>query len=460
MRSYVIVALLSVFVFACGGEEQADTVRRPVVESGSPASVRAQVETRCRNSQSDSFCTQAYALIDKWASGEITDDEFVSRILELQNPAPEPSPSGSSGEDGRYEGSDSDPACASLELKEVESSESLHLELWDSDTDERTGGLNFIRIEDGTSYNDLKGYACYSLGFQHRLNAADSAVFNLFSYGDLPVQCEYNFDTHRGPFNYPCISYGGRSNSGVVHSECRDDIREPLLDPDFAFLAYIENGEFHLEDCRRGGKEDCVRTVDRIWPPVPGEKGSCPENNEPDPIWLRPHPPVNVRIQSEAIPVPPEYQTQGNRDNVGRHAPTYDGFTEKITVSWELGEGADYTILDISRHGEYLEGGNTVRDEREVTVLARDSDQMQFFFMGYSGSEEDVGKDYRDVDGVAGGGRTLYLQYTARNHYTNSKGKVTGFVENCYKNLFFDNDPHNRDCPRETLRPFPEVEEK
>ena len=439
MRNYVVAALYTVFLFACGGEEQASTERRPAVESGSPASVRAQVETRCRNSQSDSFCTQAYVLIDAWASGEIADDEFVSRILELQNPAPEPS--GSSGEDGRYEVSDNDPACASLELEEVESSESLHLELWDSDTDERSGGLNFIRIEDGTSYNDLKGYACRSLGFQHRLNAADSAVFNLFSYGALPVQCESDFDNYRGPLNYPCIWYGGRSNSGVVHSQCRDDIREPLLDPDFAFLAYIENGEFHLEDCRRGGKEDCVRTVDRIWPPVPGEKGSCPENNVPDPIWLpRPRPPVNVRIQSEAV-----------RVESGDSSP----FIEKITVSWELGERADYTILDITRHGENLEGGYAVRDEREVTVLARNQDQMQFVFMGYSGSEENVGKDYRDVDGVAGGGRWLILDYKAGN-----PGKVTGFVENCFRNLLFNNDPHNRDCPRETLRPFPEVEEK
>ena len=419
MRSYVIVALLSVFVFACGGEEQADTVRRPVVESGSPASVRAQVETRCRNSQSDSFCTQAYALIDKWASGEITDDEFVSRILELQNPAPEPSPSGSSGQDGRYEGSDSDPACGSLELKEVESSESLHLELWDSDTDERTGGLNFIRIEDGTSYNDLEGYACYSLGFQHRLNAADSAVFNLFSYGDLPVQCEYNFDTHRGPFNYPCISYGGRNNSGVVHSECRDDIREPLLDPDFAFLAYIENGEFHLEDCRRGGKDDCVRTVNRIWPPVPGERGSCPNNNEPQPHYPPvPLPPVNVKITSTGV-------------QVDDGSPNGVDFIEEISVSWELGENADYTVLYVARHGETLVSYK-VTEETEYTVLARNKDIVQFDLQGFEGKPNAVGKEpYWDADEWVIGNRNRILTYIA-----GSPGRVESFTERCTRRLF------------------------
>ena len=335
----------------------------------------------------------------------------------MQNPAPEPSDS--SGEDGRYEVSDSDPACASLELEEVGSSESLHLELWDSDTDERSGGLNFIRIEDGTSYNDLKGYACHSLGFQHRLNAADSAVFNLFSYGALPVQCESDFDNYRGPLNYPCIWYGGRSNSGVVHSECRDDIREPLLDPDFAFLAYIENGEFHLEDCRRGGKDDCVRTVDRIWPPVPGEKGSCPENNVPDPIWLpRPRPPVNVRIQSEAV-----------RVESGDSSP----FIEKITVSWELGEGADYTVIDVGRHGEEIEGFKVI-EETEYTLLARNGDLVSFHLIAFDGEPEHVGEaPYYHIlrEDYEFGNRNLLLSYTAGN-----PGRVTGFVERCTSRLF------------------------
>lgn len=90
MRNFLRLAVfcLALLVFSCGGGGNGDDdiVTGGTVENGrgAPQAVRSQVESRCSaNSQSD-FCAQAYAVIAQWVAGEISDEEFVDRIIAMR----------------------------------------------------------------------------------------------------------------------------------------------------------------------------------------------------------------------------------------------------------------------------------------------------------------------------------------------------------------------------------------
>ena len=90
MRNFLRLAVfcLALLVFSCGGGGNGDgnIVTGGTVESGrgTPQAVRSHVESRCpANSQSD-FCARAYAIIAQWVAGEISDEEFVGRIIAMR----------------------------------------------------------------------------------------------------------------------------------------------------------------------------------------------------------------------------------------------------------------------------------------------------------------------------------------------------------------------------------------
>ena len=418
MRDCIITVLCVIFVFACGGDGQKGLSPVSVQPGGtsiSPASVRSQVESRCLDSRSDSFCVQAYAVIAQWTSGEITDEQFVNRIVELQSNEVSPVTGAE----------DVNPYGCSGETLEFDYQQGLFITINEDDgTDEER--ISFTRIGNNTGLNAVRRRACLDFSQERQTKTATGLIgggrgteaFRLYSYGTLPVQCVWDFDDHHGPLNYPCISSGRRAGTNDYETrygrDCADNIREPLLQPDFAFLAYIENNEFHLDDCRRGGKEDCIDTINRIWPPVPGERGSCPDlrvaerhyGNTP-----RPAAPVNIQVTSTV--------TEG----VSGLPQGYD-FVETIRVTWERAEGADYTVLSVSRHGEVVLS-STVIAETEYSVSAIDEDLVQFVFSGYVGEPQDVGKDSLIVSGLRGN-FWKSLTYTAGN-----PGRITSFKEHC-----------------------------
>ena len=453
MKELCILFLCAVFLFACGGEEQAGIENPQGAKGASPAAVKVQVESRCLNSRTDSFCVQAYALIARWAAGEITDAQFVNGILELQKTEETPEDKEKLREQGLKEAPPPDPipsVCSSLGWPpewHLNYQQRLHIRVYDEIPFEPVPEefIAFNQVGSDIGLSEISPHACLeragiistpsSRGYHGRFDKGVS----LYSYGPLPVRCVYS-ETPRGPTptNYPCIESDHREYPGTGGTEfryesaygrdCVDNIRQPLLEPDFAFLAYIENNEFHIDDCRRGGKEDCIDTINRIWPPVPGERGSCPglsvaepdHGNTPAPL-----PPVNFQVTSTEI--------QGT-----------DGFIEKIRVTWERAEGVDYTSLDVTRHGTLV--FNKVITETEYTVLATDYDRVNFSFRGYIGEPQDVGKSVFDTDGKPGN-KTKHLGYIAGN-----PGRIGSFVETCYQRWLVDPKCESR---RRDL-PFPE----
>ena len=108
MRNLPVVGIFCLLsgLFGCGGGGENDR-RSPSGPGGTQVSeasaVRAEVESRCPDRGSD-FCTRAYEIIADWTSGEISDEEFVTRIADLRETREN---SGGAGEEPDDGGSDS-----------------------------------------------------------------------------------------------------------------------------------------------------------------------------------------------------------------------------------------------------------------------------------------------------------------------------------------------------------------
>ena len=89
MRHLLAVGIfcLPLGLFGCGGEggeaEQSDASGTNGTQPAGASAVRAQVENRCLDGESD-FCARAYSIIADWISGRLTDEEFVNRIVALR----------------------------------------------------------------------------------------------------------------------------------------------------------------------------------------------------------------------------------------------------------------------------------------------------------------------------------------------------------------------------------------
>ena len=87
MRNLLAVGIfcLTLGLFGCGGGEtgQSDVPAQGNFDTTEASAVRAQVDDRCLNTESD-FCTRAYSIIADWISGRLTDEEFVDRIIALR----------------------------------------------------------------------------------------------------------------------------------------------------------------------------------------------------------------------------------------------------------------------------------------------------------------------------------------------------------------------------------------
>lgn len=96
-------------LFGCGGggeNDRRDPSGAGAAQVSEASAVRAEVESRCPDGDSD-FCARAYEIIADWTSGEITDEEFVARIADLRESREN---SGETGEEPDDGGSDSRPA--------------------------------------------------------------------------------------------------------------------------------------------------------------------------------------------------------------------------------------------------------------------------------------------------------------------------------------------------------------
>ncbi len=95
---------LGLFGYGCGsGEtEQSGASGINATQSAGVSAVRAQVKSRCGGNSESNFCSRAYAIIGQWLSGQIDDQEFVNRIVELRNAETSPV-AGDGDEDGATE---------------------------------------------------------------------------------------------------------------------------------------------------------------------------------------------------------------------------------------------------------------------------------------------------------------------------------------------------------------------
>lgn len=78
---------LVLLVLGCGsgGSGSSNTETEKTVGSGGQTvrAVQAQVESRCPSDSQSDFCVRAYEIIALWTTGQITNEEFVSRIRGL-----------------------------------------------------------------------------------------------------------------------------------------------------------------------------------------------------------------------------------------------------------------------------------------------------------------------------------------------------------------------------------------
>ena len=95
---------LGLFSYGCGsGEtEQSGASGINATQSAGVSAVRAQVKSRCGGNSESDFCSRAYAIVGQWLSGQIDDEEFVNRIVELRNAETSPV-AGDGDEDGATE---------------------------------------------------------------------------------------------------------------------------------------------------------------------------------------------------------------------------------------------------------------------------------------------------------------------------------------------------------------------
>lgn len=108
MRNLLAVEIfcltLGLFGYGCGsGEtEQSGASGINATQPAGVSAVRAQVKSRCGGNSESDFCSKAYAIIGQWLSGQIDDEEFVTRLVELRNAETSPV-AGDGDEDGATE---------------------------------------------------------------------------------------------------------------------------------------------------------------------------------------------------------------------------------------------------------------------------------------------------------------------------------------------------------------------